>query len=125
MDDRSDPSDEHTGEATVVEEDDLALEAYLEEGRLRRDALQALPYTEYLTTDHWRCTRERALRRAWRRCQMCNADADLHVHHNTYERRGREADRRPRCALLSLSRGSPRTDATTHALAELRERLGP
>jgi len=93
MDDRSDPFDEHTGEATVVEEDDLALEAYLEEGRLRRDALQALPYTEYLTTDHWRCTRERALRRAWRRCQMCNADADLHVHHNTYERRGREADR--------------------------------
>jgi 5-methylcytosine-specific restriction endonuclease McrA len=53
-------------------------------------SLNAIPYREYLQTDHWRETREYALIRADYRCQVCNSSAGLHVHHRTYARRGEE-----------------------------------
>jgi len=52
--------------------------------------LQAMPYGEYLKTDHWQFRRFRALNEAGRRCQVCNATGLLDVHHRTYERRGME-----------------------------------
>jgi hypothetical protein len=54
--------------------------------------LAKMPYPEYLLTEHWLGVRERALVRAGRRCQVCNADRDLQVHHRTYENRGNELD---------------------------------
>lgn len=45
----------------------------------------------YLRSDHWRETRLRALEAAGNRCQVCNSDRRLDVHHRTYERLGREA----------------------------------
>ena len=53
--------------------------------------LKTMPYKEYLQSDHWQQIREYALEDAGRRCQLCNAEHNLHVHHRTYERRGEEA----------------------------------
>lgn len=53
--------------------------------------LRALPYPEYLQTDHWKEMRRRMLKRAHFRCQVCNkGNTQLDVHHRTYERRGHE-----------------------------------
>lgn len=52
--------------------------------------LKALPYQDYLKTDYWQQVRKEVLRRANYRCQVCNADAPLEVHHRTYESRGEE-----------------------------------
>jgi 5-methylcytosine-specific restriction endonuclease McrA len=51
-----------------------------------------MSYREYLQTDHWRETRQRALKRAGFSCQVCSAKGELHVHHRTYVRRGHELD---------------------------------
>lgn len=56
--------------------------------------LYSMPYAAYLRTDAWKRRRERHLRWAGHRCQVCNApsgEAVLHVHHRTYERRGAES----------------------------------
>lgn len=56
-------------------------------------ALRAMPYAEYLKTDHWHFTRQAALSRAHNRCQVCNtpsSEVALEVHHRTYEHRGQE-----------------------------------
>jgi hypothetical protein len=45
---------------------------------------------QYLRSPHWRETRERALERAGHRCQVCNSEQRLDVHHRTYERIGAE-----------------------------------
>lgn len=47
-------------------------------------------YVTYLASGHWRDTREAALERAGRRCQLCNGAKRLDVHHRTYERVGAE-----------------------------------
>jgi hypothetical protein len=52
--------------------------------------LQTMPYADYLQTEHWKERRQEALRRAKWRCQLCNAQDVLNVHHRTYERRGCE-----------------------------------
>lgn len=55
--------------------------------------LRAMPYLEYLKTDHWRRTRNLALKRAQRRCKYCGQSGRLEVHHLAYERRGCEKQR--------------------------------
>lgn len=52
--------------------------------------LKTMPYVDYLYTEHWQNTRQKALARAGFRCQACNREKHLHVHHRTYERRGEE-----------------------------------
>lgn len=47
-------------------------------------------YADYLKTEHWQTTRDKALKRAGHKCQLCSATSNLHVHHNTYERLGGE-----------------------------------
>ena len=53
-------------------------------------ALHQMAYDEYLKTEHWKFARLDALQRAAYRCQVCNAQRELQVHHRTYERRGCE-----------------------------------
>ncbi len=53
--------------------------------------LKTMPYREYLQTDHWQALRKRMLKRAGYRCQLCNSEGRLHVHHRTYENRGNES----------------------------------
>lgn len=53
--------------------------------------LRDMPYPEYLDTEHWQELRKVALRKAECKCHRCGGnDRELHVHHLTYERRGRE-----------------------------------
>jgi 5-methylcytosine-specific restriction endonuclease McrA len=48
------------------------------------------PYAKYLLTTQWTKKRQAALRRAGSRCQICNAEKRLDVHHRTYDRLGAE-----------------------------------
>lgn len=52
--------------------------------------LKGMPYKDYLKTDAWAYTRKRAIARAQGRCQVCNGDSRLNVHHRTYKNLGRE-----------------------------------
>lgn len=53
--------------------------------------LRKMNYPDYLQTDHWQTLRKSMLEYANYRCQLCNDGAvSLHVHHRTYENRGRE-----------------------------------
>lgn len=70
--------------------DDSILDS-LSEHRVVR-ILRAMPYGEYLKTEHWQAKRREAIKHAHKRCQLCNAsDRVLHVHHRTYDGRGQES----------------------------------
>lgn len=56
----------------------------------RTEYLRTMPYREYLQTPEWRERREEHLDAAQHRCQVCNRQGHLHVHHRTYARRGNE-----------------------------------
>jgi hypothetical protein len=56
----------------------------------RRLRLRAIPYREYLETPEWKALREKKLKAARFRCELCNEPGQLNVHHRTYERRGNE-----------------------------------
>lgn len=53
-------------------------------------ALNAFGYQAYLGTDHWKRMREVALVEADNRCQVCNSDKRLAVHHRSYKHLGTE-----------------------------------
>lgn len=52
-------------------------------------------YESYLASQGWRALRERVIKRDRFACRACGSREleRLHVHHNTYERRGRELSR--------------------------------
>lgn len=50
-----------------------------------------LDYEVYLTTLHWRNVRQRKLGEVGYRCEKCDRDKGLEVHHLTYERLGQES----------------------------------
>ena len=52
--------------------------------------LQSMPYASYLQSPEWIKRRQKALRFAGFRCQVCNASEGLNVHHRTYKRIGHE-----------------------------------
>lgn len=56
----------------------------------RLEELRTMPYREYLQTAEWQETRKQALKRAHYKCQLCNREGRLNVHHKTYEHRGQE-----------------------------------
>lgn len=47
-------------------------------------------YREYLSSEEWNARRTLALTRVEFRCQLCNSEERVEVHHRTYERIGRE-----------------------------------
>jgi len=49
-------------------------------------------YQEYLQSPHWQETRKRALERAGNHCSVCRNTQNLNVHHNNYDRIGKELD---------------------------------
>ena len=49
-------------------------------------------YNEYLRSNHWKETRKRALERAGNQCSICRSTKRLNVHHNNYDRLGKELD---------------------------------
>ncbi len=61
-----------------------------DEKRKHIEFLRSLPYREYLQTDHWQQLRKRVLKWSKYRCQLCNHQGVLNVHHRTYEHLGDE-----------------------------------
>lgn len=51
---------------------------------------RAREYEQYLKSQEWAAMRRWALERAENRCQVCNSEKRLDVHHRTYERLGHE-----------------------------------
>lgn len=47
-------------------------------------------YADYLQSPEWAKRRQKALRFAGFKCQVCNSNEGLNVHHRTYERLGHE-----------------------------------
>ena len=52
--------------------------------------LKTLSYEQYLTTEHWATVREERLIFAKHKCEICNSNDDLQVHHRTYDNIGNE-----------------------------------
>ena len=52
--------------------------------------LPVLNYTAYLASAHWQFVKRKALTHAGNRCQVCNGEDRLDVHHRTYVRIGCE-----------------------------------
>jgi hypothetical protein len=50
--------------------------------------LKTMPYHDYLMTPEWQMRRIQMLEFAGHRCQVCNSNSRLNVHHRSYERRG-------------------------------------
>ena len=49
-------------------------------------------YLDYMRSSAWRERRQRALKQACYRCQICGEGGKLEVHHSTYENLGHERD---------------------------------
>lgn len=49
-------------------------------------------YADYLKSELWQAKREIALARAGYKCQLCSKTQNLNVHHNTYDRIGKELE---------------------------------
>lgn len=47
-------------------------------------------YSMFLNTAYWKTVAEEVKRRAGYRCQLCNSEDDLNVHHRCYEHKGTE-----------------------------------
>ena len=53
--------------------------------------LRRMPYKKFLNTFYWRLVRSIKLKACGRKCQCCGCISKLlHIHHKTYEHRGRE-----------------------------------
>lgn len=50
--------------------------------------LRSLKYDEYLKTEYWKNLSETIKREADYRCQICNSEENLNVHHRSYEHKG-------------------------------------
>lgn len=66
---------------------DLALKAAQ---ALQIMARNQTPYEAYISSAKWRVKRQAALEAAGHRCQVCNGQDDLEVHHRTYDHFGDE-----------------------------------
>lgn len=72
-------------------QNNISYEIYLKTRQKEIERLRALPYAEYLQSEHWQDIRKAALKRSRYRCQVCNtSERTLNVHHRTYEHRGEE-----------------------------------
>ena len=49
-----------------------------------------MKYKDYLKTEHWKAISKQAKENADNRCQLCNSGGELHTHHRTYDRVGKE-----------------------------------
>ena len=55
------------------------------------NSLKSMPYNQYLSTEHWKHFKKKAIQNQNGKCQICNIkDTLLNVHHNNYKNRGRE-----------------------------------
>lgn len=50
----------------------------------------SMPYREFLQTPYWKAISQKVMANANFRCQICNSNENLNVHHRTYEHHGYE-----------------------------------
>jgi predicted deacetylase len=55
-----------------------------------RHRLQYMKYSQFLRTPYWRVVASKVKHAAGGRCQMCNSDHKIEVHHRTYDFRGQD-----------------------------------
>jgi 5-methylcytosine-specific restriction endonuclease McrA len=101
----------------------FALTVVEEQQRARRKAR----HRAYLRSPAWNNRRRDALVRAGGRCMDCGSTRDLHVHHLTYKRHGREEarDLRVLCSRCHRKRhldGGRIDDATDRLVGWIREK---
>jgi hypothetical protein len=51
---------------------------------------RSMDYQDYLRSDRWRTIRRLKREQAGEKCELCNSEDRLEVHHRTYDRRGEE-----------------------------------
>jgi len=54
------------------------------------DRLKGMDYQDFLSTFYWEIVRKYKMVRAGYKCELCNENGVLHVHHKTYEHHGEE-----------------------------------
>lgn len=54
------------------------------------EELAAMPYNDFLKTRYWQIIRNKKLQSVGKKCELCAATGELHVHHKTYEHHGYE-----------------------------------
>ncbi len=52
--------------------------------------IKKLSYSDFLQTPYWKAVANRVRYNASFKCQFCNGNGEVHVHHKTYEHHGRE-----------------------------------
>ena len=57
------------------------------------EAINNMTYQEFLDTPYWRTIARHVRKKARYRCQLCNGNGQLHIHHRTYENHGYELQR--------------------------------
>jgi hypothetical protein len=62
-------------------------------------------YQDYLASPRWHKLKHEALRQAEHRCQLCDRDKRLHVHHRTYRRLGTDDEGRDLLVLCERCHG--------------------
>ena len=49
-----------------------------------------MPYKDFLQTPYWKAISQKVMKKANYKCQLCNSNENLNVHHRTYEHHGYE-----------------------------------
>ena|ERR1041385_6770925 len=49
-----------------------------------------LTYSQYLITQHWQDLRQRLFNVRGKKCERCDSEKEIEIHHKTYERIGKE-----------------------------------
>ncbi len=57
---------------------------YTSESYPEGEPVECMSYRDYLSSLRWKAIKNAALSRAKHRCQICNSDLMLHVHHRKY-----------------------------------------
>lgn len=74
------------------EKEDIKVELFNNKEEKKQESKESRKewYQEYLKSEHWKETREKALKRSGYKCQVCGYNKNLQVHHNTYKNIGHE-----------------------------------
>lgn len=82
--------DQEKNQRHILEREKYAKSREVNQRRLQE--LKNMRYSKYLQTPEWKEIRNRKMKRAKYRCQLCSKHDKLNVHHTTYENRGNEND---------------------------------
>lgn len=62
---------------------------YIDKSKLKK-FVDKMSYKDYLSTSYWKFVSYLVKKKAKNKCQLCNSNISLNVHHRTYEHKGYE-----------------------------------